>query len=117
FNGAGGCAGCHSPTGDLAGIARKYKPVDLQSRFLMPRTRKPIIASVIPLNGEAVTGELQSRNTYEIVIRDTAGKSHSFDAGSVRIEVKDPLAAHRDLLPKYTDATMHDVFAYLWTLE
>src|SRR5260370_32164234 len=37
FNGAGGCAGCHSATGDLAGIAKKYSAVDLQSRFLYPR--------------------------------------------------------------------------------
>jgi cytochrome c oxidase cbb3-type subunit 3 len=32
FQGAGGCSGCHSPTGDLAGIGRKYPPADLQAR-------------------------------------------------------------------------------------
>ncbi len=37
FNGAGRCHTCHSPTGDLAGIAKKYDPVMLQSRFLYPR--------------------------------------------------------------------------------
>src|SRR5277367_4514101 len=26
FNGAGGCNKCHSPTGDLAGIATRYEP-------------------------------------------------------------------------------------------
>src|SRR2546430_8222249 len=30
FNGAGGCKNCHSPTGDLATIATKYSPIDLQ---------------------------------------------------------------------------------------
>jgi cytochrome c oxidase cbb3-type subunit III len=39
FNGAGRCHTCHSPTGDLAGIAKKYDAVTLQSRFLYPRTR------------------------------------------------------------------------------
>ena len=36
FYGAGGCSKCHSPTGDLAGVAKKYDPQNLQSRFLYP---------------------------------------------------------------------------------
>ena len=27
------CRSCHLPTGDLQGIATKYSPIDLQSRF------------------------------------------------------------------------------------
>ena len=38
FTGAGKCNSCHSPTGDLAGIAKKYDAVMLQSRFLYPKT-------------------------------------------------------------------------------
>ena len=34
FNGAGGCAGCHSPTQDLAGISKRFAPADLLTRFL-----------------------------------------------------------------------------------
>ena len=37
FNGAGKCHTCHSPTGDLKGIGRKYDPPTLQSKFLFPR--------------------------------------------------------------------------------
>jgi cytochrome c oxidase cbb3-type subunit 3 len=33
------------------------------------------------------------------------------------VDVTDPLQAHRDLLSKYTDADMHNMFAYLWTLK
>src|SRR5262245_31722786 len=37
FNGAGGCATCHTATTrSLAGIATKYTPVDLQQRMLFP---------------------------------------------------------------------------------
>ncbi len=36
FNGEGQCNRCHSPSGDLAGIAKKYTPADLQARFLYP---------------------------------------------------------------------------------
>ena len=32
FNGAGGCKNCHSVTGDLAHVASRYQPVNLQTR-------------------------------------------------------------------------------------
>src|SRR5258708_32756484 len=38
FNGAGKCNTCHSPTGDLKGIGRKYDPPTIQSKFLFPRS-------------------------------------------------------------------------------
>src|SRR5690242_6997422 len=43
FEGAGGCAGCHSPTGALAGISRKYPATVLQARFLYPQQRRRIV--------------------------------------------------------------------------
>ncbi len=38
FKGAGKCNTCHSSTGDLAGIAKKYDPPTLQSKFLFPQS-------------------------------------------------------------------------------
>jgi hypothetical protein len=35
----------------------------------------------------------------------------------VKVQVTDPLATHFELLPKYTNAVMHDMFAYLETLK
>ena len=117
FQGAGKCGTCHSATGDLAGIARKYPPVFLQSRFLMPRATKPRTATVTLSSGERVSGDLKTLNTYDVVLQDAAGKTHAFVADEVKVEVNDPLAAHRELLPKYTDADVHNLFAYLWTLQ
>ena len=34
-----------------------------------------------------------------------------------KVEVRDPLQGHRDLLAVYTDKDMHDVTAYLVTLK
>ena len=34
-----------------------------------------------------------------------------------KVEVHDPMKAHRDLLSVYTDKDMHDVTAYLVTLK
>ena len=43
FNGAGKCNSCHSPNGDLAGVATKYDSSGaLQARFLYPRWRGAI---------------------------------------------------------------------------
>ncbi len=117
FNGAGGCNGCHSVTGDLAGIAKKYPPVFLQSRFLMPRATKPRLATVTLASGEKVIGELKTINTYDVVIQEAGGKPLTFVADDVKVEVRDPLAPHRALLPKYTDADVHNMFAYLWSLQ
>jgi cytochrome c oxidase cbb3-type subunit 3 len=117
FNGAGTCSTCHSPTGDLAGIARKYSPIDLQARFMMPRSAKPKTATVTLPSGERITGDLVVLNTYDVSVRAADGKIQSWAAGSVKVDVTDPLAAHRDLLAKYTDADMHNMFAYLWTLQ
>ena len=37
IHGEGKCNACHSPTGDLAGIGKRYDPPTLQQRFLFPR--------------------------------------------------------------------------------
>jgi cytochrome c oxidase cbb3-type subunit 3 len=117
FNGAGTCATCHSSTGDLARVASKYSAVELQARFMMPRTTKPKVATVTLSSGERVTGELLVLNNYDVSVRTADGKTQSWPADTVKVDVTDPLQAHRDLLPKYTDADMHNMFAYLWTLK
>lgn len=40
FNGAGGCSACHSPTGDLAGVASRYDGLALMMRMLYPGGRR-----------------------------------------------------------------------------
>jgi cytochrome c oxidase cbb3-type subunit 3 len=117
FNGAGGCASCHSPTGDLAGIATRYSPIELQARFLLPRSKTPRTATITPPTGPAVTGRLLRVNNYEVAIAGPDDATQTWPANTVSIEIHDPLAAHRALLPKYTDADVHNMFAYLWTLK
>jgi cytochrome c oxidase cbb3-type subunit III len=34
-----------------------------------------------------------------------------------KVDVRDPMKAHRDLLAEYSDQVMHDVTAYLVTLK
>jgi len=119
FNGAGRCNTCHSPTGDLAGIAKKYDPVALQSLFLYPRNA-PVhrqVSVTLP-SGQTFAGTLEYLDDFDVALRDDAGEYHSFARDArMKVDVRDPLAAHAELLKKYTDADMHDVLAYLVTLQ
>lgn len=117
FNGPGKCASCHQPAGDLAGIANRYAPAELQARLLYPSggTRETVTVS-LP-SGKSVKGELLQLDDFNVALKDADGRYHSWPLISVKIAVDDPLAAHRELLNRYTNADMHNVFAYLETLK
>ena len=115
FYGAG-CSHCHSPSGDLAGIARKFQPSDLQARFLYPAD-VPKTAVVITRTGARFTGKLFYHDQFNIAIKDDAGWYHSWPCSEVKFEIHDPVAAHLDLLHRYTQADIHNLFAYLESLK
>jgi hypothetical protein len=118
FNGAGKCNTCHSPAGDLASVATKYDPVALQARFLYPRPRAKLRrVTVTPALGPAMTGILELIDDFTLGLRDSEGFYHSYARDAVKFELQDPLAAHADLLRRYTDADVHNILAYLVTLK
>jgi cytochrome c oxidase cbb3-type subunit III len=118
FEGAGGCSKCHSPTGDLAGIAKKYNAIELQAHMLYPEA-KPVLAIVTLANGERLSGTVSHIDDFTIGVRvgDKNGWYRSFPRSEANVELKDPLQAHRELLPKISQAQMHDLFSYLYTLK
>ncbi|HEY7055019.1 MAG TPA: cytochrome c [Vicinamibacterales bacterium] len=125
FNGAGGCAKCHSPTGDFAGLATRLQGLQLMQRMLYPsggRGRSsapasgPKVTVTLP-SGETVTGRLTFRDEFAIGMVDQAGWHRSWPTSQVKFTVDDPLEAHAAQLAKYTDAEMHNVLAYLQTLR
>lgn len=123
FNGDGGCSGCHSPTGDLSGVANRYNAPDLLSRFVYPgrggRGRPPVIREVTVTldNGQSVEGTLEYIDDFNVGLREANGDYRSFSTADADIEVRDPLEAHRDLLSRYTDDDLHDLITYLVTLQ
>ncbi len=127
FNGAGRCATCHSVSGDLSHIGSRFEPADLQGQFLYPsqsfeagdNSRKPAretITVTLP-SGESVTGTLKRIDDFEVSLWDSSGEYRSWPRTSAKVEIKDPLRGHRELLAKYTDADMHNLLAYLVTLK
>jgi mono/diheme cytochrome c family protein len=123
FNGAGRCNTCHSPTGDLAGVATRIPdPINLQQRFLFPTLRrggpKQVEVTVTSASGTASSGQLIRIDDFTVSLRDTSGEYRSFTRGpGVTVAVRDPLAAHHELLDRYTDTDMHNLTTYLATLK
>lgn len=125
FNGPGGCTACHSATGDLAGVASRYRGLQLLQRMLYPAGRggrggappyQPSVTVTLP-DGQAVSGKLTYRDEFTIAMTDSNGWPRSWPAHAVKYAIEDKREAHAELLGKYTDAAMHDVLAYLDTLR
>jgi len=134
FHGAGGCAKCHSPSGDFAGIAGKLQGLDLLRRMLYRGEKlatesgeeggskagaPPVTptATVTLPSGQSVTGKLAYRDEFTIALVDDGGWYRSWLASQVKYTVRNPLEGHIELLGKYTDEEIHDVLAYLQTLH
>jgi cytochrome c oxidase cbb3-type subunit 3 len=130
FNGDGRCVSCHSTSGDLAHVAAKYEPVELQRRMLYPapnlidvfmgRAVKPPAPTKVTVqlaSGDRVSGTLDHLDEFTVTMHDSAGWYRSFSRESVSVDEQDPRAAHEGLLPKYSDQEMHDLLAYLETLK
>jgi len=132
FRGEGKCTGCHAANGDLAGVGRRYTPVNLQQRFLFPQgggrggrggrgappPGKAVTVTVTPPSGPAVTGVLVELDDFNVALRDGSGDYRSFKrTSSLKVVKNDPFVFHQELLDRITDKNMHDVVAYLETLQ
>jgi cytochrome c oxidase cbb3-type subunit 3 len=116
FNGAGGCASCHSATADLAGIASRYQGLQLEERMLYPEDAKSSVTVILP-SGQTITGTLAYQDEFTVGLRDADGTYRSWPVGSVKYSVSSPADAHVALFNKYTDADIHNLMAYLQTLQ
>jgi cytochrome c oxidase cbb3-type subunit III len=110
------CAGCHSPTGDLKGIASRLKGLALEERMLYPRNPKSTVTVTLP-GGQTVSGTLAYLDEFTVALRDAAGKYRSWSVENLQYKVSAPADAHADLLPRYTDADIHNLMGYLQTLR
>jgi len=124
------CGSCHSASGDLRGIASRIADERvLQQSWLMPgsmtgrgapppaKAAPPTVTVTEP--GQApVTGTLGRIDDFVVSLTAADGTYRSFRiTPRTKVDVNDPLAPHKDLLRKYTDANIHDVTAFLATLK
>lgn len=126
------CSSCHSPTGDLKGIAARITdPKTLQTTWVAGGVRRrrmaaagatsaaAATASVTLPSGETVEGRLIQIDDFLVTVGLADGTVRTFrrDEDVPKVEVHDPMKAHRDLMAVYTDKNIHDVTAYLVTLQ
>jgi len=125
------CASCHSSTGDLRGIAGRIADEKvLQQTWLMPGsgagrggappvTPSKFTAVVTLPSGERVEGTVDRLDDFAValILADGSHRTFRTDDGAVKVDVRDPLQGHRDLLRTYTDRDIHNVTAYLVTLK
>jgi mono/diheme cytochrome c family protein len=116
FNGAGTCSKCHSATGDLAGVASRYEGLQLEMRMLYPRGAKSQVVVTLP-SGAKLEGTLLYQDEFVISMREKDGAYHSWRTRNVKFHVDSPVDAHVELFPKYTDADIHNLMAYIQTLR
>ncbi|HEV3058309.1 MAG TPA: c-type cytochrome [Vicinamibacterales bacterium] len=127
------CASCHSPAGDLKGIASRIAdPRALQQWWLLPGgvgpgrggapppgVVPPMTATVTLPSGEKLEGRLVRIDEFTVSVMEADGTTRTFrrDGETPNVDVHDALKPHRDLLRAYTDKDIHDVTAYLVKLK
>ncbi len=134
------CSSCHSPAGDLQGIATRAgdakTPQNLwvsggsaggrggrgaAGRGAAPNAPNPRAVTVVVTlpSGEKAEGRLLRIYDFFVSLTLADGTIRSFtrQGARPRVEVRDPLEPHRALLTVYTDKDMHDVTAFLATLK
>jgi cytochrome c oxidase cbb3-type subunit 3 len=130
------CSSCHSPTGDLAGIASRLDEAKtLQNDWVVggggggrggrggrgaePSNRRTVTATVTLANGQKVSGQLARLDNFFVTLLLDDGRLRTFrrEGDLPKVEVKDPLEFHKNLPAILTDKDMHDVTAYLATLK
>ena len=126
------CASCHSVDGDLKGFAAKYSdPRAMQQAWLLPSgggrnpanmvalDLKPVTATVTEANGTKTSGKLDTLDDFYVEITSSDGTLHRYTRvnDAPRVDVHDPMEAHRALFRTYSDKDIHDITAYLESLK
>lgn len=119
FFGAGGCSACHSPTADLAGVAKRLKPIDLQSKMIYPghRGEQQGTVTVLLPSGKRIEGRLAHLDEFSVALWNSAGWYQSWPRSEVKVTLHDPLEGHKKVMETITNTEMHNLFAYLETLQ
>lgn len=127
------CANCHSPTGDLAGIASRIPDAKVLQNLWVgaagrrrntsqnagASARRTVTASVVLPSGEKLDGQLLRIDDFFVTVglNDGTARTIRREGNIPKVEVVDPMQEHRNLLAVYTDKDLHDVTAYLVTLK
>jgi cytochrome c oxidase cbb3-type subunit 3 len=116
------CMSCHTAE-TFAHIASQFRsPEQLQRGWIWP-TRAgdnslATTATVKTPDGDTIIGRVTQVSDFRIMLVDGSGRTHLIDRKpDVEVQIKDPLAAHQEMIMTLTNDDMHNVTAYLETLR
>jgi mono/diheme cytochrome c family protein len=119
---AANCGSCHSAAA-FAHIASKYRsPDQLQRGWVWPArpadNSLAITATVKTADGAIISGRVTQLSDFRIALLDSDGRTHVIERGTgVDVRMKDPLAPHQAMIMTLKNEDMHNVTAYLETLQ
>ena len=127
------CASCHTVDKLKAFAMKLTDNKTLQQMWLMPGSggggggrggtapipAPPITVTVTMPGGERLDGTLVRMDDFSVSLRQADGAYRSIRTfgTTAKVDVHDPLASHKDMLPTYRDSDIHDVTAYLASLR
>ena len=121
------CASCHDVSGDLKGFAARIDDERVvQQTWLMPGARgtrpskSPVSTVVVSLaSGQQLEGQLIRIDDFVVTLRAADATEYTIrrQGQTPKVEVRDPLRQHKDLLRIYTDKDIHNVTAYLESVK
>jgi cytochrome c oxidase cbb3-type subunit 3 len=129
------CSACHSVTGDLQGIGTRIADARmLQNAWVGGSSgaggrggggrggrgggARTTVAVTLP-SGEKIEGTPARIDDFLVVVNLADGTQRSIarNGDLPKVEIKDPLEGHKNLLTILTDKDMHDVTAYLASIK
>ena len=126
------CARCHTSAALQTFALKLDDPRVLQQMWLVPGSggrgagpsnapipAPPITAVVTLPAGERFEGTVERIDDFLVTIVMAGGERRTFrTAGTaIKVDLRDPLQGHKDLLPLYADSDIHNVTAYLASLR
>jgi cytochrome c oxidase cbb3-type subunit 3 len=128
------CSTCHSVTGDLQGIGTRIPDArNLQNAWVAGSSggggrggggggrggRGGTTVTVTLANGQKIEGTPGRIDDFLVIVilPDGTQRSIARNGDVPKVEIKDPLDAHKNLLTLLTNKDMHDVTAYLASIK
>jgi cytochrome c oxidase cbb3-type subunit 3 len=119
------CMSCHTAETFAHIGGRFHSPEQLQRGWIWPT--RPIgsrdnslspTATVKTPDGATITGRVTQVSDFRITLVDSAGHTRTIDRKTgVEVQMKDPLAAHQEIILTLANDDMHNVTAYLDSLK
>ena len=119
------CMSCHTAE-TFAHIGSRFRsPQQLQRGWVWPvrpsgseDSSQAIVGIVKTPHGGTIAGRVTQVSDFRITLVDLGGVAHVVDREpGATVQMKDPLAAHQEMITTLTNDDMHNVTAYLETLK